>query len=273
MSVKVTNLHLAITATVIATTVGVTGAYVPVLSVVCGIALTLVIPGYALGAALFRPGTLGTLERLLISVGMSVALAVLGGLALNLLPVGLQTVSWSLLLGGVALLALLVALIRRHATPLEPLDLHLRPIQMALLGGALTLMLAAAIISILGAAAQYSGSAAQLWMLPGAVVNEQQTVTIGVDNLGATPLEGSLLVTLGGQVLETLPPLTLDSGAKWQSTLTLPRVSGTSPVLLEVQLQGIGISTSLTRHVSLWLTPTGVVATASPAQTTTTVTP
>ncbi|MDQ6673875.1 MAG: DUF1616 domain-containing protein, partial [Chloroflexota bacterium] len=60
--------------------------------------LVLVLPGYALVRALLpaRPRRLA--ELLLLSLGSSLAIAVLGGLVLNLTPWGIRAESWAVFL-------------------------------------------------------------------------------------------------------------------------------------------------------------------------------
>jgi hypothetical protein len=52
--------------------------------------LVLVLPGYAVTAALFPNRSLGVPERLVFSLGLSVAIVVLGGLLLNVTPFGVR---------------------------------------------------------------------------------------------------------------------------------------------------------------------------------------
>src|SRR5438067_5670942 len=76
--------------------------------------LVLVLPGYALTSALFPGRSLGVPERLVFSLSLSLAIAILGGLALNLTPWGLGTDSWAVLVASITLVACAVALIRRR---------------------------------------------------------------------------------------------------------------------------------------------------------------
>jgi hypothetical protein len=235
------------------------------LRVASGIALALILPGYAFTAALFRPGTLDAPLRALLTFGMSVIFAILGGLALNLTPFGLQATSWSLLLGILTLVEVGVALERGHTISLATLTpAGLRPAHVLLLCCAFVFVAAVGAISSIGALNQYSGSSAQLWMQPGTVVNGQQTVTLGVDNLESTPIQATIVVTLGSTMVQQPITLTLDAGAHWQSSVTIPHIDGVTPELLEAQLTGTGISTSLTRHVSLWVAPKSAPLTPVP---------
>src|SRR6266852_3168737 len=76
--------------------------------------LVLVLPGYALMASVFPRRSLGAVECLVFSLGLSLVIVVLGGLVLNWTPFGLRASSWSLLLGSITLGACAVALARRR---------------------------------------------------------------------------------------------------------------------------------------------------------------
>src|SRR5947209_13497361 len=76
--------------------------------------LVLLLPGYALTSALLPRQTLGIAERLLLSLGLSLTIVILGGLVLNQTPFGLAKSSWAVLLTGITLSACIVAFIRRQ---------------------------------------------------------------------------------------------------------------------------------------------------------------
>src|SRR4249919_523027 len=76
-----------------------------------GLPLVLFVPGYALTAAAFPAGRLGTIERLLFSVGASLALAALAGLLLQWTALGLRPAAWVIALGNLTLVASLIALV------------------------------------------------------------------------------------------------------------------------------------------------------------------
>jgi hypothetical protein len=85
-------------------------------NVVFGVLLALVLPGYALSAAAFRMRSVRGVERAALTLGISLSVAVLGGLLLDALPGGLQIQSWLFLLGSVTVGAAAVALLRRLTT-------------------------------------------------------------------------------------------------------------------------------------------------------------
>ena len=93
-------------------------------NIVFGVLLALVLRGYALSAAVFRMRSVRTAERAALTLGISLSVAVLGGLVLDALPSGLETQTWLFLLGGVTVAASVIALWRRtrHATAMRILE-------------------------------------------------------------------------------------------------------------------------------------------------------
>ena len=75
--------------------------------------VVLLLPGYAIMSAALPASTLDRLERLTLSLGLSIAVTILGGLALNLAPAGLDRYSWSVLLTLVIVGSSSVAMLRR----------------------------------------------------------------------------------------------------------------------------------------------------------------
>jgi len=73
----------------------------------------LVLPGYALTAALF-PNQIGLAERLLLTLALSISVTVVSGLLLNLTAWGLQGTTWIVWLGGITIAASMLALARRQ---------------------------------------------------------------------------------------------------------------------------------------------------------------
>lgn len=95
-------------------------------NILFGVLLALVLPGYALSAAVFRMRSVRTAERAALTLGISLSVAVLGGLVLDALPGGLETQTWLFLLGGVTVVASVITLWRRtrHAAATRILEPH-----------------------------------------------------------------------------------------------------------------------------------------------------
>lgn len=91
-----------------------------VVRTVLGLLLVLFLPGYALIASLFpKKDDLDTIERLVLSFGLSIAITPLIGLVLNYTPWGIRLDPILVSLTGVTLLLCAVAYYRRKRTPQE----------------------------------------------------------------------------------------------------------------------------------------------------------
>jgi uncharacterized membrane protein len=77
-----------------------------------GLPLILFIPGYALTALLWGRHQLGLPERVVLSIGVSLALAALSGILLDWTPLGIGGGQQTILLGLVALVAIVAVLLR-----------------------------------------------------------------------------------------------------------------------------------------------------------------
>ena len=131
--------------------------------------LVLFAPGYALVAAAFPASRLGTIERLLFSLGASLAVAGLAGLLLHWTALGLRPAAWAVALGNLTLVASLIALVRRWRQPASDTVQRSAGMTLAeggLLGLALLLVAGALLIARDGAIQQRATGFTQLWVLP-----------------------------------------------------------------------------------------------------------
>jgi Protein of unknown function (DUF1616) len=211
-----------------------------------GLPLALVLPGYALLAAEAPGGTLGTAERLTFSVGGSIALSVLGGFALNGTSWGLRAASWALLLGGLTLVACVVALIRRHAIAPAPATKRacLRPRDAGLFGLAALVAAGAFALAINSAAQPTTDGFTQLWMLP-----DGQNVRIGVQNMEAQPMRYSAELAVGKQIVGHWDTVELQAGARWEAVEPLP--THTPGTTVELRLYRLDDPKTVYRRVTL----------------------
>lgn len=225
-------------------------APLPLLRSVLGLAFVLLVPGYAMQAALFPRGdALDGAERLALSFGLSVAVVPPMALILDWLPWGLSL--WPIVAaeGLVTGLLSVVALIRRWRLPLEDRPLLAVNLDMkdwwatqdrtgrvlyGVLAGALLLALVSATAIILlpkpgehftefyllgpdGLAESYPSEAA-----PGQALR----VTAGVANREGETAEYQVKVQVGGESIGAAGPVTLKDGEVWEAPVTyaLPRV-------------------------------------------------
>jgi uncharacterized membrane protein len=231
---------------VLITRLGVTNI---VLRTAVALPLLFFLPGYAVTVALFPRNLPEIPERFLISVGMSLALALLGGLLLNLTRWGLRAESWSLWLGGVTLAACLTALLRRPRQLLSTgprVNLAIRFDRwMFILLVALGVVVAMGIATS-SALQQKPSSFTQLWILPGDGENSG-TVRLGVNNMELELMSYKLELEQDGSVLRRWPSITLAPGEIWEThvsalagesiTATLYRLDAPSVVYRQVTLR------------------------------------
>ncbi len=246
--------------------------------------LVLVLPGYALMASVFPRRSLGAVECLVFSLGLSLVIVVLGGLVLNWTPFGLRASSWSLLLGSITLGACAVALARRrglrtchaertrsisalfrtcHAERMRSISalyglLRIKGVgltfrQGLLLGMAVVIICGAIAISNIGAAQQPFPGFTQLWILPAGGANPKNAVRLGVSNMESTAMEYSLAVNVDGKVVKLWPSIDLKPSEKWEATLMLPQTAHIGAVRVEVVLYRTNAPAMIYRHVVLWL--------------------
>jgi uncharacterized membrane protein len=184
--------------------------------------LVLVLPGYAMTWAVFAGRAWGVAERMLLSLGVSLALAVISGLALNWTPWGLQTASWTLFLGGVALAATGLGALRRNDAHdrrnVHAVRVHRRDTALLLL--ATLLVVGAYGIAAYGATLRPVAQFTQLWMVP--TDDQPRSVRIGFRNEEGSVLAYRLVLRSGVEVVQEWSDIRLASGDAWETVYALP---------------------------------------------------
>jgi uncharacterized protein DUF1616 len=186
----------------------------------------LVLPGYALGATLFLPGTITPGHRLVLTLGLSIATTVIAGLVAQLV-VGVDRTVFALLLCGVAIGASLIGLERRGPSALNR---DRRPLRPPLPGALATAaFFAAAAVSAWSIALTTEGAHDQLakerftslWLVPERPADplaSGTTTRIGVSNHEGEAAAYTLRVAQGGQLVRSWR-LRLDRDDSWGATL------------------------------------------------------
>lgn len=228
-------------AALVAAAAPLTGVAAAVAGCAGGVVLVAVAPGEALVAALFPSGRAGPsrVERAVYGLALSLACAALGGFLLNLLPGGLRTTSWAILLGGIAVAAASVAAARHDTGP--PLPRMRLPRRQAVLVTAAAVLAAAAVTTATVGAARLPGrSFAELWMIRA----DAATARIGVhsDTHGS---QAYVLSLSRGGVQVRRWTITLVPGETWRTTVPAPPRAGLRATLYR------DTSTIPYRHVTL----------------------
>jgi len=217
----------AIAAAMVLLLIGLTGAggvAAAVLRIVAGLPLILVLPGYALSALVLpgRPAAIGPLLwRAMWVVGLSLAVTVLGGLLLNLTPVGLTRTSWTISLTAVTLLATAVSA-RRSARDLAvPWTRAGMRMAAGYAVAAVAISGAAIGLAIASAGWQHSPGFAQLWLVPASSTAGSGRASLGVRS-GYSHAQAFHLVLRRGTDAALSWNFTLGSGQTWQHTISAP---------------------------------------------------
>lgn len=204
---------------------------VPWLRIAAGLPLVLVLPGYALSTLIVPDGPRArgkispALWRSMWTAGLSLAVAVLGGLLLNLTPAGLTRVTWTLSIAGLTVLAAAVSGWRRRRSgarlwrfsrpaPATRLAACYALAAVAIAGGAICLAAASA-------GWQHHPGFAQLWLVPGRGTAAGARATLGVRSGYAGARMFHVVLRNGSGAVVTWD-FSLGAGQTWQQTISAP---------------------------------------------------
>ena len=213
--------------------------------------LVLFVPGFALTIILFERDQLGTPERILLSVGLSIAITALVGLLLNWTPWGLQpTTLWTALLLGLVLEVAVIVFIRRLKpvnVARQPVYVNFTPRQWVLMGVAALVTLMAVRVASTPAPEQGLDGYTVLWVQP---TEMPDTIQLGVNSEEFEPTKFQLKFEINGVIREG-ETLELNPGETWEGLFRLPidHLAG-SP--LTVSLYRLDDPTEVYRHVVWW---------------------
>jgi uncharacterized membrane protein len=226
-----------------------------VVGIILALPLVLVLPGYTLSEVLFRKRSLNPPERLVLSLGLSLAIDILSGLFLNLLPVGLQAASWATLLGLLTIFFSLLAAYLRRGVPgsgsgARPLQFHLSVYQGILFGLAISVAILSFAYAAFGVAQQPYPGFTQFWMLPEAQAGKSCVVRLGVRSFESTPVTFHLAITANGEHLSELPPFSLAPQKEWNRLVTVAPMA-TAEIYVEAQLYRLDKPGAVYREVHL----------------------
>jgi uncharacterized membrane protein len=191
--------------------------------VLFAIALVTILPGYALTTAIFTSTPLGTPEKFAFSCGFSLGTVALGGLLLNYTHWGIQSASWVLLLGGISLIASVIALVRMKNE--EQIDSKMGQVPFRLSQIVILIAVAVALGGVYlfarsGAEKQSMPPTTRVWMLW--TDSTHMEVVLGIQNQEKVPMQYKLqLSTLRGNVQEWTS-ISLEAGATWEVHYDMP---------------------------------------------------
>lgn len=187
--------------------------------------LVFLLPGYSVTAALFPNGGHGFPETLAFSLGLSLAVDIVGGLIINLTPQGFAPLPWTIFLVSVTCAGCAIAALnRRHR--LEPTSgqsrLGLSVSQVFLLGLSVVVV-ASAMMIVRDQAAGPASTFTELWSRP-ASADGQIAFDVGVRNAESKEMNYALKVQVGETVVYELSSIALAPGETWEKTVVLGTV-------------------------------------------------
>lgn len=214
-----------------------------IVGIMLALPLTFILPGYTLTQVLFRKRSpdqsldfsnnpvlrpslkigqpVGGVDQIILSLGLSMAIDVLVGFALNVFPIGLQALSWTLSLGLiVTVFALLAAFLRgRDIVTIERVSrLRITISDCTLFGLAILVATAAVWLSIIRPL-EPQPSFTQFWMLPANQANKSCAVSIGVQSFESASVTYRIVMTVDGSQAGTWSSIILTPEEKWSQSV------------------------------------------------------
>jgi hypothetical protein len=212
------------------------------LAVAAFLPLVLVLPGFALAAALFPPSSIGPAFRLILTIALSIAATALGAIVVQIF-FGLDRGVFAAMLALIALGASAKAMRSRPAAegPATRLSISPRWILPALATGAAVAIAASAVaIATNGAEDQLGGAHfSALWLLPEGPPGTPPggpPVSIGVASHESRELGFRLELRRGSQELRSWR-LRLSPGEEWHALLPASSLRGSGALTAQL-LQG-----------------------------------
>lgn len=248
--------------------------HLPAIGTTLALPLIFIVPGYTITAALFHRRSLDTSYRLLLSLGISISIVIIGGLLLNALPAGLHPSSWSLFLACLTLVfAALVAYLRRKTEPLAsptyasrltplpgiastpdnaasaptpqveptprtvPISRVASTRLQAWLVCALALLVVAfsLVFSASSVAQQPHAGFTQFWLLPSNQPGADCAVQLGIQSDEAITETYRVAMTANGAAINTWPSIQLTPHQQWNQSVTIRPIQP-GPLSIEARL-------------------------------------
>jgi uncharacterized membrane protein len=241
--------------------------------IIFALPLTFILPGYTITQVLTRkripeqtpaaqsstPQTglkkgrpVDSIDRLVLSLGLSLAVDVLIGFTLNVFPFGLQAQSWALSLGILTTLFALLALFlrRKDSVQVARAPGFRMSLSASILLGLAILIATTAIWSAITRPLEPQPSFTQFWMLPTNQANKSCDVSIGVQSFELTPLTYHVVVSVNGTQIGSWSSIALAPQKEWvQSVPVIPGLSDS--MFIEAQLYRVDKPDTVYRNVHL----------------------
>jgi hypothetical protein len=193
----------------------------PWLKTIFAIPLIFVLPGYLLTELLFYWRKIAPSHRLLLTIGLSIVLVIVSGLLLNILPIGLQSVSWVVCLSLITIAEVIVVAVRRVGVGNGEIKITLLHVYEY---GLFALAVGGVIFALLyareGMAQQPHPGFTQFWMVPAG--GSACAVKLGMHSFEPEQIAYSVSVAANDVPIPAQFPDTLKAGEQVERTLELP---------------------------------------------------
>ena len=220
---------------------------VPVARILVSLPLVLLLPGYAFVGALFPRREMPAVERLLMTLGASIALAIVTGLVLGISPLGIGPRTWPAALVAETLILVVLCWLRRvRAGVAGPRPRVSRmPLRGVVLMAISLLIVADAVLGARLAATDSQGDVpVQLWLF--AIDEGHQQARLGMRG-GPSGGHFTISLTSQGEVIHSFA-IDLTPEQTWETLVVLPDELRAQPIVARLYE---GASTTESRYVTL----------------------
>ena len=234
------------------------------IQIVLSVLLVFILPGYTISVVLFPSPLLSIIERVVLTIGLSLVLTIFSGFLLYSLSFPLQVETWAFSLGMEVIVFGIVAVFRRSQLPKFKLkrESDIRNLaskvslptigQFFLFGLSAMLVLGSFILAQNIAASEPNTEVVQLWILPGKTGEGVREIQIGAMINDNAPREYYLWLGRDDFTIKEWPLLVLKPGERWENVITIDNnLPGKGP--LDVYLYSYEQPDIPYRHVTLWL--------------------
>jgi len=213
---------------------------VPLIRAVILIPIGLFATGYALTSAALSNMELDSVSRIYFSIGTNICLLVIGGVLLNRLPSGQSRITWITFLVVITLVASIITLVRRSPNETPPSTPNTTGKTLNISSGvqflaALILVIGAYGIATAGVRYQPEKAFTQFWVIP-AESSDGHEYLVGIQNMEQKPLTYTIRITSGSESVLEWSDITLESGERWENSLSFDDSWNPRPLTLTLHL-------------------------------------
>lgn len=184
------------------------------------LALVLALPGYALAAAILPKTDVRVVERLLLSVALSISTTIFAALLLQVVSLKETVGSWSLILAAVTVLGAAGGYARGNVRSIALPRLRVGRYEAVALLASIVVLGGAAVLGFTPLSApSHTGTTTSLWTLP--APHDPDAVAVGAISDELHTQRYTVDVDVNGRLRKRFAAITLAPGATWSRTVTV----------------------------------------------------